>query len=153
MSFPIILYENASANNVVDKQLTEKATYSGSLRDECSILNPVIRFNISNEGYIDDMAKVNYMYIAKFKRYYFITDIVSVRNDIMEVKAKVDVLKTYWSQYKNCYALTKSTQTKYNLYLNDGRLKISNVPQVVKKNFPAGFGGSYNFVLTVAGDN
>ena len=153
MSFPIILYENASANNVVDKQLTEKATYTGSLRDECSILNPVIRFNISNEGYIDDMAKVNYMYIAKFKRYYFITDIVSVRNDIMEVKAKVDVLKTYWSPYKECYALTKSTQTKYNLYLNDGRLKISNVPQVVKKNFPAGFGGSYNFVLTVAGDN
>ena len=153
MSFPIVLYENSSANNAVDKVLTEKATYTGTLRDECSILNPVIRFDITSEGNIDDMAHVNYMYIAKFKRYYFITDLISVRNNVMEVKAKVDVLKTYWSQYKNCYALTKSCASKYNLYLNDGRLKISNVPQVVKKNFPAGFGGSYNFVLTVAGDN
>ena len=153
MSFNITLYENKSANNVINKDLVEKVTYSGTLRDECSITNPVIRFNVNVEGDIDDLKRVNYMYIPKFGRYYFINDLVSVRTDIMEIHARVDVLKTYWSSFKNDYALTKSCQDRYNLYLNDGRLKASSVPTVVTKNFPQGFGGSYNFVLVVAGDN
>lgn len=143
----ITLYTNKSAKNVVDKQLTSIGSIiTGQLRNESSLIDPVIRF----EGNISTFAHANYMYIEEFSRYYFITDLKSVRNGIFEVTAHVDPLTTYKSQLRALNAVIYRQQNKWNLYLNDGGIKAYQNPHVVLKKFPNGF-NTFNFVLAVAG--
>lgn len=63
--------------------------YNCVLKDDTSILEPVIRLQTSNnvKGY-------NYAYIADFGRYYFVTDIVSDKG-FWDISLKCDVLASY----------------------------------------------------------
>lgn len=60
------------------------------VKDNCSVLNPVITFQLSNIGY-----NFNYMYIPEFGRYYFIDDIRILTGNRVEVTGSVDVLMSY----------------------------------------------------------
>ena len=144
MSFSITLYTNNSDRNVVSKSLTELRTITGTLREETSILNPVIRF----QGTIPVHA--NYMYIPEFDRYYFINDIKSIRNNLYEISAHVDVLMTYQDQIRNCTGIVARQQNNWNLYIDDGVFKTYQNRIILVKEFPTGFVRN-DFVLAVAG--
>lgn len=60
--------------------------YNCTLKDDTSILEPVIRLQTSN-----NVKVYNYAYIADFGRYYFVTDIVSSKG-FWEISLKVDTL-------------------------------------------------------------
>lgn len=62
------------------------STYNCTLKDDTSILEPVIRLQTSN-----NVKPYNYAYIADFGRYYFVTDIVSSKG-FWEISLKVDTL-------------------------------------------------------------
>ena len=65
------LYKNYSDKIVVDKSITQIGQdISGTLREDCSIIDPVIAI----EGLSD--LSVNYAYITEFGRYYYINNIV-----------------------------------------------------------------------------
>ena len=64
---------NNSEKNKINKSLTTGVTLSGTLRNESNVVNPSIVISIENP------TIYNYAYIEDFKRYYFITDYISLR--------------------------------------------------------------------------
>lgn len=143
----IILYQNISEYNAVNKSITELTTLTGTLREESSIIDPIITIS-DIDNYIGSM---NYAYIPEFNRYYFITNIESVRNNMWRVSFHVDVLFTYREQIKRNSAIIERNENQYDLKLNDGLFKTQQNPRIAQIPFPSGF-NTWNFVLAIAGN-
>lgn len=145
--FDIIFYKNNSESNRLDKNLylTEQGYISGDLKNSTSIVNPVIIIELTfgiNELVVDDsdnkviddnhirvcitrasqLFECNYCYIPIFKRYYYINDIISVRNKLWEIHLSVDVLMTYKDIILNQTALIDRNEFKANPYLIDDEI-------------------------------
>lgn len=146
MAFGILFQLNRSEKNKVDKTLETKLNLTGELKEDSSIIDPVITVNAS----LGTLSTCNYMTIDTFGRSYFINNIESINNEMVRITAHVDVLSTYKSQIRNNFGIIKRQQNKWNLYLNDGSLKVYQNPDVVIKNFPSGF-NTMEFVMAVAG--
>ena len=144
--FNIVFYVNSSEKNKIDKTLTEITTMSGTLRNETSIIDPVIIV----EGDLSAFTGCNYMSIETFGRSYFVNNIRSIRDDLFEVSGHVDVLSTYKNAIRKNQAIIRKQQNSWNLYLNDGSLRVYQNPDVIVKTFPSGF-TKQEFVLAVAG--
>lgn len=146
MSFTIYLAKNVSEDNKLTKSIYSLGSFTGALRDTSSIINPRILL----EGDVDDFVEANYLYIPQFSRYYFINDIVSVREGLVEVTAHVDVLTSFATEIRANTAIVYKQENKWNLYLDDGSFKMYQNPHIITKEFPGGFTGQ-DFVLAVAG--
>lgn len=143
----IKLYNNISEYNAVNKSISELVTLTGTLREESSIIDPVITIS-GIDSYITSM---NYAYIPEFNRYYFITNIESVRNNLWRVSFHVDVLYTYRVQIKRNSAIIERNENLYDLKLNDGLFQTQQNPRIAQFPFPSGF-NTWDFVLAIAGN-
>lgn len=145
----ITLYTNESEKNKLEKTITNSILLEGNLRDESSIINPVILISSNKE---DIPYMYNYAYIPAFGRYYFITDIESVRTGIWRVSMHVDVLMSYKEQIKNLNVIiNNSEETGANNYLS-GEQWITNVKNTTNiVNFPNGLNDNGEFILITAG--
>ena len=141
----IELYQNNSRDNARSKDLTLLASLNGTLRNETSIIDPKIRI----AGSVPHNC--NYLYIPEFHRYYFVNDVVSMRNGLYELSAHCDVLTSAGSGLDSCSGIVRRQENNWNLYLDDGVFKAYSNPNVVQKSFPSGFTGSLNYILAVAG--
>ena len=146
MAFNITLQRNNSESNKLTKSLTTIATVSGTLREATSIIDPVIKI----EGSLTDYTACNYLTIPTFNRSYFVKNITSVRNGIIELACHVDVLSSFASEIRANRAIIKRQEKRWNLYLNDGSFKVYQNPHVITKAFPNGF-TRQEFVLAIAG--
>lgn len=146
MSFNITLQKMTSEKYAVTKSTSDIKTVSGVLKDTTSIIDPVIMIEID----LADVTECNYLSIPKFGRKYFVTNIRSVRNGLVEFTCHVDVLSSWASELKTNSAIVRRNEKKWNLYLNDGTFKIYQNPNVLTKAFPSGF-TTQEFVLAVAG--
>lgn len=142
------LYYNKSENCVVNKDIETVATYEGYLREESSITKPVVfiegSFNIGNN------INANYMYLPDYRRYYYITDIIQKRSNLVEIHGRVDVLNSFKTELNTCSGVIKRSQNVYNMYLDDGSFKIYQNKKLLTIPFTNGFGNE-NFILTMAG--
>lgn len=145
----ITLYTNESEKNKLEKTITNSISLEGNLRDESSIINPIILISSNKE---DIPYMYNYAYIPAFGRYYFITDIESVRTGIWRVSMHVDVLMSYKEQIKNLNVIiNNSEETGANNYLS-GNQWITNVKNTTSiVNFPNGLNDNGEFILITAG--
>ena len=143
----IKLFNNVSEFRALDKQLTELATLTGSLREESSIITPTITV----EGFTPYIATANYAQIPEFGRYYFIEEIESVRTGLWRLSLRVDVLYTYRTEIRRNYGIIERNEHKFDLKLNDGLFQTQQNPRIAAFSFPAGF-TQWNFVLAVAGN-
>lgn len=146
MAFKIFLQRNNSELNSVSKSIEDIFTVSGVLKEETSIIDPVIKIEC-------DLASVtycNYLSIPEFGRSYFITNIRSVRNGLVEFTCHVDVLSSFASAIRGNTAIVRRQENNWNLYLNDSSFKVYQNPNVLTKAFPSGF-TTNEFVLAVAG--
>lgn len=146
MSFNISLQTNNSERNRLTKNVQTIMTVSGVLKEETSIIDPVIKIEC-------DLALVtgcNYLSIPAFGRSYFVNNIRSVRNGVVEFSCHVDVLSTYADQIKSNTAIVRRQENEWNLYLNDGTFKVYQNPNVLTRAFPSGF-TTQEFVLAIAG--
>lgn len=141
------LYANSSEYNSLDKELVLIITLSGILREESSIIDPVILI----EDIDDFITEMNYAYIEDFGRYYFITNIESVRQKLWRVSFHVDVLHTYADAIRANNAIIARNENLYDLQLPDSLFKTRQNPRIEAYPFPAGF-NTWNFVLAVAGN-
>lgn len=146
MSFTIRLQQTSDDPRKVTKSVNDIMSLDGVLREETSIINPVIKIECD----VSSLARCNYMTIDAFQRKYFITDIRSIRNDLVEVSGHVDVLGTYANEIRSNTAIIKKQENNFNLYLNDDSLKVYQDPRITTKEFPNGF-STYEFILAVAG--
>lgn len=141
------LYSNSSEYAALDKDLELQLTLSGTLREESSIIDPTILV----EDLDDHITAINYAYIPEFGRYYFITNIESVRNHLWRLTLHVDVLHTYAAGIRANSGIIERNENMYDLQLNDGLFKTRQNPRIAQYPFPAGF-NTWNFVLAVAGN-
>lgn len=146
MAFQVILQTNSSEKNKLDKDVATISTLSGTLKNETSIIDPIILI----EADLTNLINCNYMTIPVFGRSYFVANIRSIRNNLVEVSAHVDVLSSFASQIRNNVAIVRRQENRWNLYLNDGVFKVYQNPMVLTREFPTGF-STFEFVLAVAG--
>lgn len=146
MAFDIVLQNNKSERERVTKDVETIATYTGTLKAETSIIDPVILI----ECELSDVINANYMTISSFGRSYFINNIRSIRSGLVEFSCHVDVLSSFADEIKSNSAIIHKQENEWNLYLNDGSFKVYQNPMVLTKAFPSGF-TTQEFVLAVAG--
>lgn len=141
----INLYKTNSEVNKVIKVLTDELSLTGELRESSSVITPIIKIED------DDLTDYNYAYIPEFGRYYFITNITSVRNDLWEVAMRVDVLMTYATEIKANTAVIARNSNLWNLYYQDEQFKILNYETIQTKAFGVSLNPSSEIVLICAG--
>ena len=141
-------YRTNSPKNKIVKSLTNIGTFSCALKENTSVLNPVIII-ATNEN----LYNSNYMEIPIFNRKYFITDIRSIGSDRWEVSAHVDVLDTYASAIKSNTAVIRRQENVYNLYLNDPDFLTYNYDRIQTKKFTpvSGFHKQLTYRLIING--
>lgn len=143
----IKLYYNSSEVNALEKDISELMEMTGTLKEQSSIIDPVITLaNVNNH-----ILTANYAYIPEFGRYYFITNIENVSNNIWRFSFHVDVLYTYSRQIKANHAIIERNENYYDLKLNDGLFQTQQNPRIAQYPFPSGF-NTWNFVLAIAGN-
>ncbi len=140
-------FYNVSDPRCINKTLIEGDTFEGQMRDQVSIMNPVVLFDTTNViGY-------NYAYIPEFERYYSITDITAYRNNLYEVTFNVDVLMSFRRDILDCVAVVDKQAMAENgdEYIDDGSLVTDNIMFTEVLEFEEGFNDSVEYVLIVAG--
>ena len=147
MAFTISLFKTASENNRVVKVLTDEKQLSGELRNQTSVLNPTIRIESS-----DNISGYNYCYISEFGRYYYITDIVSVRTNCWVVSLRCDVLMSYKDEIQSMNVILNNTQeTGLSNYLASPNWVNLVKTKTDIKVFPSGLSERGEFILITAG--
>lgn len=150
MAFTVTLQKNSSPKNQLDKSLTTILSYTGVLKEDSSIVDPIIliRPNANHMGTL--LSDVNYMTISTFGRSYFITDKIVTNNVLVELHAHCDVLTSYATAIRANDAIIYRQENDWNLYLDDGSFQVYNNPNVLTRPFPSGF-STLEFILAVAG--
>lgn len=146
MAFTVALQSNSSPKNQLDKSVSGVLSVNGTLKEGTSVIDPVILV----QAPLSTLVNANYMTISAFGRSYFITDIRSIRNDLVEISGHVDVLSTYAAGIRGNNAIIYRQENDWNLYLDDGSFQIYQNPSVLTRPFPSGF-STLEFVLAVAG--
>lgn len=142
----LTLYKNLSEKNKIGKVLHNNLSLNGNLREESSIINPTILVEHPN------LADYNYAYIPEFKRYYFITEITSVRNNLWRISLKVDVLESFKNDILNLNCIVDKQQNQsYSNNIDDGSY-INKADSFIEiANYQNGFNSSGEFILITAG--
>lgn len=151
MSFPIVLMLNTAPYNKINKtpdiDLHTIKTVSGELKEECTLVDPVIMIEHSGS-----FTGINYAYIEQFGRYYFIKNAESVSNGLWSVEMHTDVLKSFASSIMSSPAIVARSSSNFNMMLNDDHYFTQENPYVFTKNFPSGFDTSTaSYVLALVG--
>lgn len=147
----ITFYKCSAENKRVDKTsyLTGEYTIEGSLRDATNVIDPVIEIEH------DDFAfrLFNYCYIYLFKRYYFITEIKSVRTGIWQVSLHVDVLYTWRAELANELAIIEKSQLSgdANAYIDDGSYVMDSRKNIKVIPFPTPLDEEGEYILICGG--
>ena len=144
----ISFYNNVSEKEKIGKTLKNKMSLTGFLKQATSAINPVITIEIENP------TKYNYCHIPQFHRYYFINDMINVRNNLWEIHMNVDVLESFKTQIKaNKAIVEKSEQTaSSNEYFNDGSTFYHDSREYNEiAMFQRGFDTSPSYILITAG--
>lgn len=142
----LIIQENRSEIISLTKDLVDILQTPFTLKDETSIIDPVFVINCP----LDSLFRANYLTAPSLGRKYFIQDIVSMTNDLVELTCHVDVLSTYASEIRANKGIIFRQQNDWNLYLNDGVIQAYQNPIVTTQKFPKGF-TQQNYVLVCAG--
>lgn len=104
-------YSNNDSTNTINKTLVFIIDIDVKFKEEVNIYSPSIMLKY------DDLIDFNYLYIDKFKRYYFIEDVEVFPNKIYKLTLKCDVLMSFKDDILNSYGNITS-QTNYNNYYN-----------------------------------
>lgn len=112
----LLLYRCESENNRIDKSgfiNSKPKLVSGTLKSASSIINPVILIEET------DRISYNYAFIFEFGRYFYIHDIISVRNNLWELVMQVDVLMSFRKSIYNLYGFIDRNENEQNPYIVD----------------------------------
>lgn len=140
------LMVNNSEKNKIRKTLLIVAEIGGVLKENSSIINPVIMIDYD----LSALPNVNYLYIPIWNRYYFINDIISIRSALCELHCHVDVLESFKNEILANEAIIYRQENYWNLYINDDLFHTYQNKNIEVKEFPYGFTEPHR-VLVLAG--
>lgn len=142
----LILYNNKSSKNKIGKILTNPYNLTGTLRAETSTTSLQILIESVN------LNPYNYMYISEFNRYYFITDIISVRTGLWLVNASIDVLESFKSEILSLNVILDTTEnTGAKEYKSGGCWDVLVKEKTDIISFSNGLLNTGEFILITAG--
>lgn len=122
-SMIIKLYTVADNPHTIPKHLDNEREFSGSLRNATDVANPVFQLEM------ELTALYNYAYIPDFNRYYYLSPPVSVRNGLIEYSARVDVLQSWYNDFKYAPMIASRSDSTYNKFLPDANRKYEQRTQ------------------------
>ena len=121
----IDLYKNASSENAINKIITNKKTFEGTLKNTIDIADFSVVFN-----FFEEWNNFNYVYIEKLKRYYFVESKKIVNNSLIQYDLIEDVLMSFKDLIRNQNILLTESETAFtgskNNYLAENKLTIAN---------------------------
>ena len=142
----VYFYNNTKRINSTALPPTYDSKIECVLKDPCSLLSPVLTLSLS--------SKPTWNYFKADNRYYWITDIISVRNNLWEIHGEVDPLATFQGHIKNTSAFVLYDSTT-NTEIPDSRLGIYTTPTVATDsvNMPWDFAdGEGTYFIAIEGD-
>ena len=145
----IVLYINSSERQAIYKDLQNGITFSGYLRGESSVINPSFMLETDNP------TAYNYCYIPDFDRYYFISNITSVRTNLWRIDCSVDVLMSYQAEILNLDVIVSdisSGELPDNSVYFSGEQWATTVKTFTDViNFPSGLLDDGEYILITSG--
>lgn len=136
----IDLYKTLNENNKVTKTLTDQRVLTGTLKEEMSVIDPVVLI----EG---SYPSENYAYIPTFGKYYFIKKVTNVRNNLWRLEMHEDVLMTYSASIRALTALVERQQNNVNPYIVDTQAPLEADSQLYMKKLGGSFNTKNNLVI------
>lgn len=147
----INLFTCTAPNEVVDKSsyISNRFLLEGSFRQSSSVIDPVIIIEKTNPA----IFHYNYMYIPQFARYYYINNIETIRTNLWQISAHVDVLYTWRADLQNMQCVIDKTAdySSANLYMDDGSFILDARRYNQLFPFSTGLSNDGEFILICAG--
>lgn len=144
----IILYQTTSERERINKDLSSALYLSGALRGECSVTNPSFNIEVTNP------SDYNYCYIPDFGRYYYITNIVSVRTNIWRIDCDVDVLMSFRDAILNLDVIVSDIslgESPVSTYFSGEQWASTVRTKTDIINFPNGLLDNGEYILITSG--
>lgn len=143
----VILYNNASDPEVVDKSLTVIGSATASPYESISVESPTL---ILSDLSVSNISKVNYMYIEDLGRYYN-TRLVMGNNGLYTAYGEVDPLTSFKSAVLNLTCVIGSQVDEKNDDINDGSKTCQVNGFIQRIDWEHSFEGSGINILICAG--
>lgn len=144
----ITLCVTGSERHAIRKTLQNSLTLTGALRGESSVINPSFIIELDNP------SQYNYCFIPAFNRYYFITNITSVRTNIWRIDCSVDVLMSFQTEILNLDVIVSDlsigeSQTETYMQGEQWATTVKNKTDII--NFPSGLLDDGEYILITSG--
>lgn len=131
------------------KQRTMSISHSCTFKNGCSVLRPTLLLEIESNTF------PVYTGFQIENRYYNVTNITSVRQNLFEISGTIDVLATYKAQILASTFYVSYSSHKSSIWLPDTRIPVQKNETVAQSSSSMNFlftaGGFY--VLSVVGKN
>lgn len=144
----ITLYVTGSERHAVRKTLQSGLELTGSLRGESSVINPSFLIQANNP------SQYNYCYIPEFGRYYFISNITSVRTNIWRIDCSVDVLMSFQEEILNLDVIVSDLsigESPASTYFSGEQWQSTVKTKTDVINFPSGLLDDGEYILITSG--
>lgn len=141
----ITLYNTKSDKEKLNKDLTELVVVDDAkITTSFDMLKATV---ILKRNIINDITRINYLYIDSFKRFYFCE--VSIENGFIILSCDVDVLMSYKNDILKIEATIDRNEFLRNGYIQDDSYKVLAYEEVVCKSFPSGLTNDSLILMTV----
>ena len=141
----LTFYKNLSDPKKAIKTLTSLGEIQNCiLRDEQSVINP--NFEVASAALPNDF---NYVYCDYTGRYYFTGDPVMVRSGLWRIPCHVDVLSTFFNDYKGISVTVNRNESMRNGFLIDDQYKAKAYREIMCRKFPNKMTDDSIILLTV----
>lgn len=140
------LYNYTGDRRVLNKNMTYLAkVIILDVTDTTSILTPTIL--------IDTRAiNFNYVYIADWNRYYYVTNIDMVDGERLAVRLKCDVLMSHRDAINRSQIIAKRSASAPNAYIPDAVCGDEGTIETIYRNVSnTAFNSTGSYLLTIAG--
>ena len=141
----ITLYNTKSEKEKLNKELTELVVVDDAkITSSFDMLKATV---ILKRNVIDDITKINYLYIDSLKRFYFCD--VTIENGFIILSCDVDALMSYKTDILKIEATIDRNEFLRNGYIQDDSYKVLAYEEVVCKSFPSGLTNDSLILMTV----
>ena len=138
-----VLYNNQSQENKLNKVLTNKGTRTIIFLDSVDFLRP--RITVKSLP-----IETNYVYIESLGRYYFISDIKNLKNELFELNLRCDVLMTYKQDIEESQAIITESTNEVNSH-NAGYVAEKDI-ETSSVNLENPFTDDSDVLITIVGN-
>lgn len=141
----IKLYTTKSERNRLTKVLNNEVTLTGNLERACDIVNPIIVLE-----YDATLATKNYVYIADYGRYYFISNIV-FDDETMIIYMHCDVLMSFRADILASIARVIRSASNYDVMIVDNMIINKANTRTYQRKIGNGFTRANKYLVLIGG--